>query len=281
MTERQMKLLLAEDNYVNQEVAVDILQRLGCVVDVAVNGVDVIKAVEQNDYDMILMDCQMPVMDGYAATMLLRKREKQCHLPQIPVIAITAHALIESREKCLASGMSDYLCKPISFSAIEAMLAKWGKTKIFKSDQEFQNNVPLLERTVEDNGKQKHSSSESADNYADVLDQQVISGLRERQKIRKNGFMRKVIELYLEQTPKLLSEMNASYQQGDNENVLFMAHTIKSSSIIIGASVLARTCVEIESMAKAGELSQKLVSEINQSYSCVEHALCELLANEA
>jgi len=115
-----IRVLLAEDNLVNQKVANTILQRLGCHVDCVVNGAEAVEAARQGVHNVILMDCQMPVMDGYEATRRIRSYDSQ-----IPIIALTANAVKGDRELCLQAGMTDYLSKPIRIDALEAMLARW------------------------------------------------------------------------------------------------------------------------------------------------------------
>jgi CheY-like chemotaxis protein len=119
--------LLAEDNLVNQEVGKLILECLDCRVDVVVDGDSAVEAVFSNNYDLVFMDCQMPEVDGYEATKMIRKREsltgKAGH--RVPIIALTAHALEGDRELCLAAGMDDYLSKPFNSSQIASVLQKW------------------------------------------------------------------------------------------------------------------------------------------------------------
>jgi CheY-like chemotaxis protein len=116
------RALLVEDNAVNQHVASRLLQRLGWTVDVAENGIEAIAKCGQHAYDVVLMDCQMPEMDGYEATVEIRRREGS--LRRMPIVAITAHALSGDREACLAAGMDEYLAKPLSSEALRDVLSR-------------------------------------------------------------------------------------------------------------------------------------------------------------
>ena len=127
-----VKLLLAEDNLVNQKVAVRMLERLGLRPDVVSNGKEVIEALEEGSYDLILMDCQMPEMDGFEATDEIRKREAAENSggtvtprPRIPIIAMTANAMKGDRERCLEAGMDDYLAKPVKPDLLEEVVTRW------------------------------------------------------------------------------------------------------------------------------------------------------------
>jgi CheY-like chemotaxis protein len=125
---RQRRVLVAEDNSVNRKVAVRILEKLGCLVDVAVNGRHAVEMATCFSYEAIFMDCGMPEMDGYTATREIRLRQSEpSRVPpsRVPIVATTAHAIAGAREECLEAGMDDYIAKPIQSADLERALAKW------------------------------------------------------------------------------------------------------------------------------------------------------------
>ncbi len=134
---RRTRILLAEDNIVNQKVALGILAKFGCTADVAANGFEVLEALQRIDYALVFMDCQMPEMDGYEATRLIRKQEKenQCARPPPHIIAVTASAMQGDRERCLAAGMNDYVCKPMRGHELKQALERWWERSPLPQEQ--------------------------------------------------------------------------------------------------------------------------------------------------
>ena len=120
-----VRILLVEDNPVNQRVALAMLKKLGFQTDVVANGREAVKALQTVPYDLVLMDCQMPEMDGFEATRAVRQKESAASSPCIPIIAMTASAMQADREKCLQAGMSDFIAKPVQQGELAEMLARW------------------------------------------------------------------------------------------------------------------------------------------------------------
>jgi len=134
MTERNsqgsdaLKILVVEDNHVNQRVMQHMLARLNCAVEIAEHGVEALQKLQQRAYDLIFMDCQMPVMDGYEATAAIRRLDGAA--AAIPIVAITANAMAGDRERCLEAGMDDYLSKPATSTQLESMIEKWARVAV-------------------------------------------------------------------------------------------------------------------------------------------------------
>lgn len=122
---KKFNILLVEDSLVNQKVAISMLQKLGQSPDVAPSGKEALEAMEKKVYDLVFIDCQMPEMDGYETTRIIRNNPELCKTPEVPIVAMTAHAMVGDREKCISSGMDDYISKPIRKADLETILTKY------------------------------------------------------------------------------------------------------------------------------------------------------------
>jgi CheY-like chemotaxis protein/HPt (histidine-containing phosphotransfer) domain-containing protein len=254
------RILVAEDNMVNQQVAVGILEAGGYRTDVVANGLEALQALERRAYAAVLMDCQMPEMDGYAATIEIRRREGRQR--RTPVIAMTANALHGEREKCLAAGMDDYISKPVSSKDLYQTLEKWLLPEATPA------NLPLLEDlpapVIEDGGP-----------TGAVLDLAVLQNLRELQLPDGSDVLAKVIELFSEDTPKRLAEIKAIIERGDAAALARSAHALKGSSGNLGASRLAKLSVELETASLKDNLDKApgLLARLETEFGQVRQAL--------
>lgn len=271
-----VKLLLAEDNLVNQEVAVEMLEQSGFDVDVANNGEQALEALAKERYDLVLMDCEMPVMDGFTATALFRIREKEKKLPQTPIIALTAHAVEGVREKCIANGMNDFLAKPFSYDDITTKVTQWASANsnhcsVMKPEENNWNEASNNDVQAEHQHDATRSNSQQT--QALVLDKNVLDKLQTKQKYRERDLVNRVVKLYLKQTPKMLEELEDANKQSNNEALVHIAHTLKSSSLTVGAMRLAEVCRKLEEHGPDGQIEDVLIENLPQYYSAVKEAL--------
>jgi PAS domain S-box-containing protein len=240
-----LRILLAEDNAVNQKLALRILSQMGYRADVAGNGLEAIQAVERQPYDVILMDVQMPEMDGLEATRQICRRWAVRERPRI--IAMTANAMQGDREMCLAAGMDDYLSKPIRVHELVAALSKCAPKKAA--------------------GEENVSDSS-------VIDQKAFDEL-----VASTGgdaaFLGELMDTYFADAPELMAQMRSSLAAGDAETFRRAAHTLKSSSATLGAMTLSDLAKDLEMMGKAGTLegAASRIAQVETEYARVRVAL--------
>ena len=235
------RILLVEDNLVNQEVAKTTLLQFGCAVDIAGNGLDALDLLARNAYDLVLMDCQMPVMDGFRATELLREREREAAesggpARRQPVVALTAHAISGDRDRCLAVGMDDYLSKPFARDELIAILKRWLPASV---QAPAESEAPA--------GSAPSGSTETPDGS---IDQQALDKIRALERGGAPNLVARLIGLYLEGTPPLIERMKQAHADDDHEALRAAAHTLKSSSANVGAMKLHGLCNELELRAR-------------------------------
>jgi PAS domain S-box-containing protein len=219
---KQIRILVAEDNPVNQRVALIQLQSLGYAADVVGNGREALEALTNFPYPIVLMDCQMPEMDGYQATAEIRRREESLSSRTV-IIAMTAHALEGSRQKCLDAGMDDYLSKPVKLDVLCQKLEQWIKSK---------DEPPECERSSEANVVLDKGTP-------GALNLTVLAGLREIQQPGKPDLVTELIDLYLEDTAVQLKVLREAVSKNNTKEVRRVAHLLKGSSANIGAGPMA------------------------------------------
>ncbi|MDX1429112.1 MAG: response regulator, partial [Rhodothermales bacterium] len=243
-SEWPLKILLAEDNLINQKVALRLLERLGYEADVVANGMEALVAVRHVQYDVILMDVQMPEMDGLEATRQLCKQYSPEERPRI--VAVTADAQASDREECLRAGMDDYLSKPVRLEQIAEALSNCSrKTAVRHSNGGFQPPAPP--------STQRQANSTSAESTSQV--RQEVTPM-EDEDLTLFGeddpeFLADLIESYVDLTPSLITEMRRHLAAGDRGALKSVAHKMKSSSGQIGLSRLSGLCGDLQS-ASAG-----------------------------
>jgi PAS domain S-box-containing protein len=247
------RVLVVEDNPVNQRLAVAQLGKLGLRADVAADGAEALAALAQLPFDLVLMDCQMPEMDGFQATRELRRREAARGGQQrLPVIAMTANALGGDRERCLAAGMDDYLAKPVSIAALGGALARFLDAERALAPGAGGERAYGVAAAGPPAASAPAAGSAGAGAGA-VVDAQVV--LRLRREIGDDEVVDDILRMFASEAPPQCAELAAVHAQGDADRVRRLAHKLRGSSQILGALRLSECCARIERLAGEHDLA--------------------------
>ncbi|SES62920.1 diguanylate cyclase (GGDEF) domain-containing protein [Nitrosomonas marina] len=233
------KLLLAEDNLINQEVGVGILRSIGCQVEVVNNGLEAVNAVSESEYDLILMDCHMPEMDGFEATRKIRELEKTRNTHKyIPIIALTADVQKGIVERCLDNGMDGYLSKPFNKKQLREQLEKW-----------------LVDKSADqDKAPAKHFSS-GGESGSELINPDALDTLREITTVDGENLLAKTITMFLDAAPKDIDALQQALDRQDTAELTRIAHYFKSTCGNLGIQSFAQNAASLEAVAKQGHVS--------------------------
>jgi PAS domain S-box-containing protein len=262
-----LKILLAEDNVTNQKLALLVLERFGYLADVASNGIEAVEALRRQLYDVVLMDVQMPEMDGLQATGLIRSEFPPERQPYI--IAMTANALLQDRDACLTAGMDEYISKPFQVNALVRALRRSRKTDLSKrAANEFQPSK--IEQTKEQPPQELLTSVEVS-----VLDPEALTRLRVTLGKQASAMLPMLIDSFLHDAVELQGQAEQALEQRKAAELRRAAHTLKSNAKNFGGSELARLCQELENLAKENnfEGTKELLVSIAGEYEKVQAAL--------
>ncbi|RFP15803.1 MULTISPECIES: response regulator [unclassified Duganella] len=262
---RRRKVLLAEDNPVNVEVASAMLEGLGLEVSRACNGEEALHAVQATEFDLVLMDCQMPVMDGFAATTEIRRREQQRGRGRsMPIVAITANALQGDRESCLAAGMDDYLSKPFTQQALGQTISRW---------------ISLPRKPAAPEAPEVRPAAPKSN---DQINRQALENIRALSATKGDALLDRVLHAYLDDTPKHLHTLRQAISTGNISQMRKAAHSLKSSSANVGADALAQRCKELEQLGRNDTTAGAavLLADMERSFQAVRQALGAILEKE-
>ncbi|MGI9318170.1 MAG: response regulator, partial [bacterium] len=272
-----LRILLTEDNANNQKLALLVLNRLGYRADVAGNGIEALEALNRQTYDVVLMDVQMPEMDGLEATQQIRKRWKNDRKPWI--VAMTANAMQGDREMCLAAGMNDYVTKPIRIEEVmKSLKHSWDSTH---------NRDTTAVGGLQEPNSSAHEQTMCSNKPTDmevgqpinhtVLDKQSFQRL-EQLAGDDHGFLVEFIDTFLDGVPAMMGELKQSLDQGDSESFRRVAHTLKSNSASLGAARISALCKDLEDLGKQANLQsapEKLI-QLQQELEPVKSELMVL-----
>ena len=258
-----LRILVVEDNMVNQHLALQLLARMGYRADVAGNGLEAIQALRRQSYDVVFMDVHMPEMDGLTATQHICKEWSAASRPKI--IAMTANAMQGDREKCLSVGMDDYISKPIRVEELVQSL------NLCRSSSENPESLPLVDETPP-HGKLGEYLPLSSD---EAINTEVLQGLHKTLGANASQFLTQLIDVYLEETPSLLQAMDTAVAQTDAAAMQQAAHTLKSSSASLGATTLSKLCEQLESLGHSQSTTgaREIVVQLESEYERVKTAL--------
>ena len=272
-----LSILLAEDNANNQKLALILLERLGYRADIAGNGLEVLEAFERQPYDVVLMDVQMPEMDGLEATREIRRRVNTELQPHI--IALTADAMEEDRKQCFAAGMNDYVSKPIRVQQlIEALGRSPTKARASVPTLPEQPRTPAVEGRRDESTPAEHKTG-SGSGEARVggveLDLTAVQRVKQALGKRADEIFPGLLKNFLDDCVRLLADARASIQRGSVEDLRRAAHTLKSHGATFGATALSATARSLEQLARQGTLdgAAELIARLEQDYAQAKSAL--------
>ncbi len=250
------RILVVEDNQTNQQVVVSTLAQMGYQIETVNNGREAIGALKRNKYDLVFMDCHMPLMDGFEATAEIRRSDWAT--PRLPIIAMTASALPGDRARCLDAGMNDYLTKPLHRHELRAVLDRW----LHASNQA---NTSVV------NPPHAISSEQS------LLQPEALSELRQLGGKNQN-FFSEMVDVFVLESVERLDRMRATAKQGDMESVHQLAHTQRGACLNFGARRIAQLCEELEKISGSNGMTptaavSEMISSIEHEFDCVRRAL--------
>jgi CheY-like chemotaxis protein len=238
-----LRILVAEDNVVNQKVALRILERMGYRTDIAANGYEVIDAVRGLQYDIVFMDILMPEMDGYEATKLILDEFSKEKRPKI--IAMTANAMQGDKERCIEAGMDDYISKPVRIEEMYDIFIKWGEI-IY----EEKNNLIT-----------RYKSKKSQIN---ILDENKITFINDIQTPDDVVFLLELLDIYINDLPKVISNINSAIDKKDAMKLQFWSHRLKGSSVTLGIDLIFAISVKLENAAQLNRFDDETAHLSNE-----------------
>ncbi len=262
-------ILLAEDNTVNRMVAEGMLSQFQCRIDMVENGEEAVRQFQETEYDLVFMDCQMPVMDGFEAVARIREVEAQRrgNTQRTPIVALTANALKGDRDRCISAGMDDYISKPFSVSDLEGALDR--QLGVSRTSQ----IRALRAREVEDTATRVKVSLDEGP----FVDNDVLEAIRKLTKTDGARLLVRIIDVFLDSSPRLVDDLYNALHERDTRAVATAAHALRSSCGSVGALRLAALSKSMETQSGQGSIVE-FDEWMQQLRHCHSQTLQELAA---
>jgi CheY-like chemotaxis protein len=262
----EIRVLLAEDNPANQDVVMAMLEDMACRVEVVNDGQEALHALASRRYDVVLMDCQMPVMDGYQAAAEIRRREVAESVERgVPIVALTAHAVEGEREKCIEAGMDDYLSKPFRQEALREALERW-------------SSAPAVGAPASPDASAAESAPRDADEDGPI-DLAALDAIRALESAHQPTLLADLIRNHRERAAELIEDLRWALEDDDAEAVREAARSLENGSGNVGALGVAALCREVEWRARNGDLARakaafdRLIEESARAQEALEAAI--------
>ena len=293
-----LRILITEDNAINQMVALKMLEKLGYFADIAENGEEALRSLEEYPYDLVFMDCQMPIMDGYEATRQIRRRSSKVRNHNIPIVAMTANTMKGDTEKCLESGMDDYISKPVDPKALVTILNKWLPAHV--EPPEHAAEEANFKTASEASGGCQCSSSGCdcasgcdtecgdactcpydalPDEASPVAPDEVESHFKKEELLERlmgdEELAGEILEGFLIDIPNQILSLKDALKDEDSPHIQRQAHTIKGASGNVGATCMQELAMQVEEAGKASDLikSALLLTMLDKEFTLVKKAI--------
>jgi signal transduction histidine kinase/DNA-binding response OmpR family regulator len=268
LMQQSLKILVAEDNVVNQKVILHLLRRLGYQADIVTNGLEVLAALSRQSYDVVLMDVQMPEMDGLSATQQICQIWQPCDRPRI--IAVTANATQGDWKECLDAGMDDYISKPIRIENLMQALSRC------QPRSDIHQETAKQEATKQEAAKQETvQPARSLSTFAPAVDVNQLKNLCQTISENDTEILQELVECYLKEAPRILQLIQDAVAQEDPIAIKLATHTLKSSSATLGAVRFSELCEAMENLDTIAACRSRLDALIAE-YERVATALCQI-----
>nr|MCH9638300.1 response regulator [Betaproteobacteria bacterium] len=268
------RVLVVEDNTTNQQVAQGMLEKFGLYVDVAANGHEAIQALEKLSYDIVFMDCQMPIMDGYTATKRIRTQPSLTRVQSVPVIGLTANAMRGDRDICLAAGMDDYISKPVDPNRLRQALVRW------LPNYQYQNKTQAEPSQTDETKPDDHTDTDDDTSEKQTAIKLVFDHAALYSRLMDDeALIRTVAESFIIDMSKQIELLKSSVDASDIDKAITQAHKIKGGSANMGGMALSAVALQIELAGKAGDLtalregSERIAQDFEQLKLAIEEKL--------